>query len=74
MRGARRAPFDSFILSPVLLDSQAELEKRNRLKIILPWLEARVNEGSQDAPVHNAIAKVSGLPCDIRREGRGNPL
>ena len=35
-----------------------ELESRNRLKLILPWLEARVNEGSQDSIVHSAIAKV----------------
>jgi clathrin heavy chain len=36
----------------------AAIEQRNRLKIILPWLEARVNEGSQDPVVHSAIAKV----------------
>lgn len=35
-----------------------ELEKRNQLKLILPWLESRVNEGSQDVMVHSAIAKV----------------
>eukprot|EP01048_Picozoa_sp_COSAG05_P002188 COSAG05_NODE_84_length_20716_cov_100.586312_2_plen_1571_part_00 len=35
-----------------------EMEKRNRLKILLPWLEARVSEGSTDVPVHNAIAKI----------------
>ncbi|KAL9644530.1 hypothetical protein ABK040_009394 [Willaertia magna] len=35
-----------------------EVEKRNKLKIILPWLEARVNEGSQEPACHNALAKV----------------
>ena len=36
----------------------AELEKRNRLKLCLPWLDARVNEGNQSAPVYNALAKI----------------
>lgn len=35
-----------------------EVEQRNRLKLILPWLEARVQAGSQDAPIFNAIAKI----------------
>jgi len=35
-----------------------EVEKRNRLKILQPWLEARVNEGVQEAPVHNALMKI----------------
>jgi clathrin heavy chain len=35
-----------------------EMEKRNHLKMLLPWLEARLNEGSTDVPVHNAIAKI----------------
>ena len=26
----------------------AEVEQRNRLKLILPWLDARVQQGSQD--------------------------
>lgn len=36
----------------------AEIEKRNRLKLLAPWLEARAQEGSQDPAVHNALAKV----------------
>ena len=36
-----------------------EVEKRNRIKIIQPWLEARVAEGSTDPFLHNAMAKVS---------------
>ena len=35
-----------------------EVEKRSRLKMLLPWLEARVQEGSQEAGVHNALAKI----------------
>ncbi|GAV05648.1 hypothetical protein RvY_15748 [Ramazzottius varieornatus] len=36
----------------------AELEKRNRLKLLLPWLEMRVHEGSQEPATHNALAKI----------------
>jgi len=36
----------------------AECEKRNRLKVLLPWLEARVAEGNQDPFLHNGIAKI----------------
>ena len=35
-----------------------EVESRNRLKLILPWLEARVQAGSQDPAVFNALAKI----------------
>ncbi|KAJ2160687.1 Clathrin heavy chain [Coemansia sp. RSA 552] len=35
-----------------------EVEKRNRLKILHRWLEARASEGSQDAGVYNALAKI----------------
>lgn len=35
-----------------------EVETRNRLKLILPWLEARVQAGSQDSAVFNALAKI----------------
>ncbi|KAJ3481158.1 hypothetical protein NLI96_g7849 [Meripilus lineatus] len=35
-----------------------EVEVRNRLKLILPWLEARVQAGSQDPAVFNALAKI----------------
>lgn len=36
----------------------AEVEKRNRLKILLNWIEARVNEGSIEPAAHNALAKI----------------
>ena len=35
-----------------------EVEKRNRLKLILPWLESRVHEGSTEPATHNALAKI----------------
>lgn len=33
-------------------------EKRNRLKLLLPWLEARIAEGNIEPATHNAIAKI----------------
>lgn len=33
-------------------------EKRNRLKLLQQWLEARVNEQNQEESVHNALAKI----------------
>ncbi|KAG8880927.1 hypothetical protein FRB97_000320 [Tulasnella sp. 331] len=35
-----------------------EVEKRNRLKLILPWLESRIQAGQQDPALYNAIAKI----------------
>ena len=35
-----------------------EVEKRNRLKLILPWLESRVHEGSVEPATHNALFKI----------------
>ncbi|RYY38323.1 hypothetical protein EON62_00490, partial [archaeon] len=35
-----------------------EVEKRNRLRLLQPFLEARVAEGTQDAAVHNAVGKI----------------
>jgi clathrin heavy chain len=35
-----------------------QVEERNRLKLILPWLEARVESGSRDPAVFNAMAKI----------------
>jgi len=39
-------------------DLVAEVEQRNRLKLLLPWLEQRVQEGSTESAVHNALAKI----------------
>ena len=35
-----------------------ECEKRNRLKLLMPFLEHLVSEGSQDPHVHNAMGKI----------------
>ncbi|KAL6297965.1 armadillo-type protein [Sparassis latifolia] len=35
-----------------------EVETMNRLKLILPWLEAHMQVGSQDPAVYNALAKI----------------
>lgn len=35
-----------------------EVEKRNRLKLLLPWLEMRVLEGNTEPATHNALAKI----------------
>lgn len=41
------------------IDSLVEAaEKRNKLKLILPWLEARRQEGNTEPELHNALAKV----------------
>lgn len=35
-----------------------EVEKRHRLKILTPFLEHLINEGSTDSHVHNALGKI----------------
>lgn len=35
-----------------------EVEKRNRLKLLLPLLESRVHEGVEEPATHNALAKI----------------
>ncbi|OII73554.1 uncharacterized protein cubi_03352 [Cryptosporidium ubiquitum] len=35
-----------------------QAENRNRLKLLLSWLEERVQEGYQDPALHNALAKI----------------
>jgi clathrin heavy chain len=35
-----------------------EVENRNRLKLILPWIESKVQAGSQDPALYNALAKI----------------
>lgn len=35
-----------------------QAENRNRLKLLLSWLEERVQEGYQDPSLHNALAKI----------------
>jgi len=33
-------------------------EEHHKLKMLLPWLEARMDEGAQDEALHNALAKI----------------
>ncbi|RWS28918.1 clathrin heavy chain 1-like protein [Leptotrombidium deliense] len=35
-----------------------EVEKRNRLKLLLPWLEMRIHDGCTESATHNALAKI----------------
>eukprot|EP01006_Ploeotia_vitrea_P036086 TRINITY_DN65965_c0_g2_i1.p1 TRINITY_DN65965_c0_g2~~TRINITY_DN65965_c0_g2_i1.p1 ORF type:complete len:1702 (-),score=356.35 TRINITY_DN65965_c0_g2_i1:154-5214(-) len=35
-----------------------EVEKRNRIRLIQNWLEARQSEGNQEAALHNALGKI----------------
>ncbi|XP_076364497.1 LOW QUALITY PROTEIN: clathrin heavy chain 1-like [Tachypleus tridentatus] len=35
-----------------------EVEKRNRLKLLLSWLEMRIHEGIVEPATHNAMAKI----------------
>jgi clathrin heavy chain len=35
-----------------------QVEKRNRMKLLLPLFETRLSEGSTDPAIHNAIAKI----------------
>lgn len=35
-----------------------EVEKRNRLKLILPYLEMKIKQGTQDPGLYNALAKI----------------
>lgn len=35
-----------------------QVERRNRLRLLQPWLEARVAQGSTEPAVHNAVGKI----------------
>ena len=35
-----------------------QVERRNRLRLLQPWLEARVATGNTEASTHNAIGKI----------------
>jgi len=36
----------------------AEVERRNRLRLLQPWLEARIATGNTETATHNAIGKI----------------
>ncbi|POY74006.1 hypothetical protein BMF94_2817 [Rhodotorula taiwanensis] len=47
------------VTGPVPIDELVdEVEKRNRLKLILPYLEAKINAGQQEPALYNAVAKI----------------
>lgn len=48
------------VTGPIPVDELVdEVEKRNRLKLIMPWLQSKIEAGSQDQPLYNAMAKIS---------------
>lgn len=48
------------VTGPIPVDDLVrEVEERNRLKLILPWLEVKVQQGSQEPAVFNALAKIA---------------
>ena len=47
------------VTGPVPVDELVdEVEKRNRLKLILPWLESKLQAGQQEPAIYNALAKI----------------
>jgi clathrin heavy chain len=47
------------VQGPIPVDNLIEeTEKRNRLKIALPWLEGKAKQGSTDTHVYNALGKI----------------
>ena len=44
-----------FVLFPLFLTAFLSLR---RLKLLLPWLEARIHEGCEEPATHNALAKI----------------
>lgn len=49
---------DSVIGQVPLKELTEEAEKRNRLKLLLPYLEKTLSQGSQEQAVYNALAKI----------------
>ena len=48
------------VTGPVPIDELVdEVEKRNRLKLILPFLEAKIQAGVQEPAIYNALAKIN---------------
>ena len=48
------------VQGPIPIDDLVnECEKRNRLKLLLPFLEKKLNEGCTDTSLFNAIAKIT---------------
>jgi hypothetical protein len=42
-----------------------QVERRNRLRFVRPWLEARIVQGNTETAVHNALLKFTFLTTVI---------
>jgi clathrin heavy chain len=50
----------SSVIGPIPVDELVdEVERRNRLKLILPWIRSQVDAGSEDPALYNALGKIS---------------
>lgn len=48
------------VQGPIPVDELVdEVEKRNRLKLILPWLRTQIEAGHEDEALYNAMAKIA---------------
>ncbi|KAH8919125.1 clathrin heavy chain [Atractiella rhizophila] len=48
------------VVGPIPVDELVEeVEKRNRLKLILPWIDSKIQQGLQDSGLYNALAKIN---------------
>lgn len=51
-----------------------EVEKRNRLRLLQPWLEQKIGEGNTEAATHNALGKIyvmtNNSPQEFLRNNR----
>ncbi|WFD08329.1 Clathrin heavy chain [Malassezia vespertilionis] len=48
------------VTGPIPVDELVdEVEKRNRLKLILPWIRNQIEAGSEDQALYNAMAKIN---------------
>ena len=57
--GVIKSILDS-VTGPIPVDELTdEVEKRNRLKLIMPWLKKQIESGSEDQALYNAMAKIS---------------
>lgn len=46
------------VLIWLMVQNWSGFDLYNRLKLLLPWLEARIHEGCEEPATHNALAKI----------------
>ena len=51
-------PPHSFCLGSNECVPAPQVERRNRLRLLQPWLEARIAQGNTEVATHNAIGKI----------------